>query len=322
MEARELWRDGKSIKELCARFGLSKSAMRYAVSGRSWKHLPLLLLILLMATPAFGQGRFIITDGSTQSEYGSPSPDRNVICPVCSDAGKKSTVRRWLGYSSTLNFSPSLYERTEARFWDEDGRYHDHELAQELLVCSAGHRFYDFDDRRCWCEWPGKRYVVLDEVKGETITLPEGRGERLLDHSNGITYTPNGAVIMPMSYQHPFIQPDLTSTVKTAPRDYGANHRFDRSFWLASGLFAAALTADIITTHKALERGAVELNPFFADQNGAGLRTSANVIATTGIWAIAAYCEKRGHRRFGRILLLTGAAIRTAAAFWNHNRRR
>jgi hypothetical protein len=98
--------------------------------------------------------------------------------------------------------------------------------------------------------------------------------------------------------------------------------KFDRSFWLASSLFAAASTADIITTHKALERGAVELNPFFADQNGAGLRTSANVIATTGIWAIAAYCEKRGHRRFGRILLLTGAAIRTAAAFWNHNRRR
>jgi len=137
---------------------------------------------------------------------------------------------------------------------------------------------------------------------------------------------------VPAFGQHPFIKPQMTAvvkeslttepTIKAPPIDYGASHRFDRSFWLASSLFAAASTADIVTTHKALERGAVELNPFFADQNGAGLRTSANAIATTGIWAIAAYCEKRGHRRFGRILLLTGAAIRTAAAFWNHNRRR
>lgn len=293
-----------------------------------------LLLVLLMAVPAFGQsstlGRLVID--TSQSEYATPSSDRNVICPVCEEAGKKSTVRRWTEPTTYgFSYTPSInYYKSENRYWDEDGKYHDHELAQEMLICSAGHRFWDFDDHRCWCDWPNKRYVVVDEVKGETITLPEGDWKKLLDHSNGITYTPNGAVIMPMSY-HPYIQPERTlRDVLTVQSDSMAktiephrpDQRFDRSFWIASGLFAAASTADIITTHKALERGAVELNPIFGERNGAGLRTTANALATTGIWGIAAYCEQRGQRRFGRILLLTGAAIRTAAAFWNHTRRR
>ena len=103
--------------------------MLYILNGKSWKHLPLLFLVLLMAVPAFGQsstlGRLVID--TSQSEYATPSPDRNVICPVCEEAGKKSTVRRWTE-PTTYGFSINYYQ-SEDRYWDEDGRYHDHELA-------------------------------------------------------------------------------------------------------------------------------------------------------------------------------------------------
>lgn len=320
MEARELWRDGFSIKSLAAKFGLSKSAMHYAVKGKSWKHLPLVALcLLLLVVPAFGQGRLVITDGSTQSEYGAPSSDRNVICPVCEKAGKKSTVRRWLGYSSTMYFSPNLYERTEARFWDEDGRYHDHELAQELLVCSAGHRFYDFDDRRCWCEWPHKRYVVLDEVKTDSITVPSGTLQQFF--------------ITPASYQHPFIKPDLQAQASAAAvdraktlahpqSDYYKEDAFNWVFWLGSAGYWGSFAADIKTTMGSLERGSIELNPVFGHSNGHAVRYTANAVATAGIYGIVVYCEKRNHRRLARALLYVGTAVRTAAAIWNHSRRR
>ena len=321
MEARHLYRkEGVSARELCARFNLSRSAMSYALNGKSWKHLPLLLLVLLMAVPAFGQsamGRLVVTDGSTQSEYGAPASDRNVICPVCEEAGKKSTVRRWLGYSNTLSFSPSFNERTEARFWDEDGRYHDHELAQELLVCSVGHRFYDFDDRRCWCEWPNKRYVVLDEVSGDTITLPDGKWEKLLDHSNGITL--NGAVIMPMSYQHPFIQPDLTTPTRKESLQV---QKFDRSYFLPFGLAVASSVTDWHSTYGGLNRGGREANPIFRSDQGRAVRWAANVAATAGFLGYTAWLEQTGHRKIARVLLYTLTALRVVASIHNYRIRR
>lgn len=320
MEARHLYRkEGVSSRELCARFKLSKSAMLYILNGKSWKHLPLLFLVLLMAVPAFGQsstlGRLVID--TSQSEYATPSPDRNVICPVCEEAGKKSTVRRWTE-PTTYGFSINYYQ-SEDRYWDEDGRYHDHELAQELLVCSAGHQFWDFDDHRCWCEWPNGRYMVVDEVKGATVTLPEV----------GITYTPSGMVIAPMSDWRPTSWPATPGPVHIVGVPEGevlpltpSKPKFDRTFWIASGLFASASAADIITTHKALERGGVESNPLHAQDGGRQLRWSSAIAATGGTFAFAAYCERKGHRRVARIVLITGAIVRTGLAFWNNSRRR
>lgn len=214
MEARELYRDGFSVKSLCERFKLSKSAMHYAIKGKSWRHLPLVALILLMAVPAFGQ-----TEG----------------------------------------------------------------------------------------EWKKK----------------------LLDNSNGITFTPNGTVITPMSDWRPTSWPATPGPVHIVGVPEGevlpltpSKPKFDRTFWIASGLWGAASTADIITTHKALERGAVEQNPIFARRNGHAVRYTANAIASAGIWGVAAYAEHRGHRRVARVLLFTGAAIRIGAAFWNNSRRR
>jgi len=290
--------------------------------GKRFRQLLGLLLVLLMAVPAFGQTVVFRGTGDNRSEYGTPSPDRNVICPACSDAGKKSTVRRWLGYSTTLSYSPSFNERTEARYWDEDGAYHDHELGEEMLVCSSGHRFLDYDDRRCWCGFPGDRYVVLDEVKGETITLPEGDWKKLLDHSNGITYTPNGAVITPVSYQHPFIQPDLTPTVKTAPKDYGVNHRFDRSYFLPFGLAVASSVTDWHSTYGGLSRGGREANPIFRSDQGRAVRWAANVVATAGFLGYTAWLEHRGHSKIARVLLYLLTTLRVAASIHNYSVRR
>lgn len=354
MEARELFRDGFSVKSLCERFGLSKSAMHYALKGKSWKHLPLVALVLLMAVPAFGQGRFVITDGSTQSEYSAPSPERNVICPVCSDKGERSTVRRWTEPSSYgFSYVPSInYYKSENRYWDEDGKYHDHELAQELLVCSKGHRFNDFDDRRCWCGWPNGRYVVV-ESSGDTITLPQGvTWEDLLLKSAPIgTVTlydsltpaqsgpyymigePEGEILAltpSAPTVHSFIKPDQSSaaavdrakTLAHPQSDIYKEDAFNWGFWTASGLWFGASTADLVTTKFALERGGVESNPLHAQDGGHKLRWSSAITASVGTWTFAAYCERKGHRRVARIVLITGAIVRTGLAFWNNSRRR
>lgn len=133
---------------------------------------------------------------------------------------------------------------------------------------------------------------------------------------------------------HPFIKPDLAShqasaaavdrakTLAHPQSDVYKEDAFNWGFWVASSLWGAAVTADIVTTKRALERGAVEQNPIFAHERGHAVRYTANAIASTGIWGVAAYAEHRGHRRFARVLLLTGAVIRTCAAVWNYNRAR
>lgn len=302
------------------------------------------LALLLLVTPAFGQGRFVITDGSTQSEYGAPAADRSVICPVCSDKGERSTVRRWAEPTYGFSYTPSInYYKSENRYWDEEGRYHDHELAQESLVCSTGHRFDDFDDHRCWCEWPHGRYVVLDEVKGDRITLPEGEWQKLLNPAPGITYTPNGTVIAPMSYQHPWIQPGpslplqdsaLTRTDKdsltvqtvtpsTYPVDVSTeSKKFDKSYWIPFGLTVGTSLADYGTTAAGIKRGAREANVIFGGDNGRRVYYTANVLATAGFLGYTAWLEYKGHPKIARTLLYLLTALRATASVWNYTRRR
>lgn len=135
----------------------------------------------------------------------------------------------------------------------------------------------------------------------------------------------------PASAQHPFIRPDTSPVVQeslrtptdkdsltVAPKD----DRFNWTFALGSLGYWGSFAADIKTTKGSLARGSLELNPIFGHERGHKVRYTANAVATAGIYGIAVYCERRGHRRFARVLLYTGAAIRTAAAVWNFNRRR
>ena len=125
--------------------------------------------------------------------------------------------------------------------------------------------------------------MVVDEVKGATVTLPEV----------GITYTPSGMVIAPMSDWRPTSWPATPGPVHIVGVPEGevlpltpSKPKFDRTFWIASGLFASASAADIITTHKALERGGVESNPLHAQDGGRQLRWSSAIAATGGTFAL------------------------------------
>ena len=87
-----------------------------------------------------------------------PRPTTSVICPVCEEAGKKSTVRD--GPSRRPTDSRSTTTQSEDRYWDEDGRYHDHELARELLVCSRGCIGSGTSTiTAAGAEWPNGRYM-------------------------------------------------------------------------------------------------------------------------------------------------------------------
>ena len=180
------------------------------------------------------------------------------------------------------------------------------------------------------------RRALLGGAAATMAWLASGRGraDRIMTAEPAPTrfvvfFTPNGTVITPMSDWRPTSWPATPGPVHIVGVPEGevlpltpSKPKFDRTFWIASGLWGAASTADIITTHKALERGAVEQNPIFARRNGHAVRYTANAIASAGIWGVAAYAEHRGHRRVARVLLFTGAAIRIGAAFWNNSRRR
>ena len=127
--------------------------------------------------------------------------------------------------------------------------------------------------------------------------------------------------------QHSFIKPDTSgqasaAVVQKSLSTRGEPAKFDRSFWLASSLWLGGSTADLVTTKFALERGGVESNPLHAQDGGHKLRWTSAIAATGGTFAFAAYCERKGHRRVARIVLITGAIVRTGLAFWNNSRRR
>ena len=72
-----------------------------------------------------------------------------MICPVCKEAGLKSTVTEG-GTSETLvGYFP---------FYDEEGKHHDHNDNCRItsFKCSRGHRFSHRPQRTCWCGWKGK----------------------------------------------------------------------------------------------------------------------------------------------------------------------
>lgn len=121
--------------------------------------------------------------------------------------------------------------------------------------------------------------------------------------------------------EHPFIKPNqVVEPVRAEP--VRNPYKFDRSFWVASGLWFGGSTADLVTTKFALDRGGIEANPLHAQDGGHKLRWSSAITASVGTWSFAAYCERKGHRRVARIVLITGAIVRTGLAFWNNSRRR
>lgn len=148
-------------------------------------------------------------------------------------------------------------------------------------------------------------------------------------------------LVVPAMGQHSFIQPDLQAQASAAavrradeirqqnaasalgnPSDVSDDDRFNWTFALGSLGYWGSVVADIKSTKGSLDRGSIELNPLFGRDRGHKVRYTANAVASAGIYAVAVYAEKKGHRRFARVLLVTGTVIRGAAAVWNHNRRR
>lgn len=70
-------------------------------------------------------------------------------CPECQKSGLKSRVTNE-GSSSTLMYC--------APFYDEEGRYHNHDsnIITTLYLCSNGHYWNEKSKRSCWCGWPNK----------------------------------------------------------------------------------------------------------------------------------------------------------------------
>ena len=70
-----------------------------------------------------------------------------MICPECKRQGLKSRV--YVGTSSvTLMYS--------APFYDEEGKYHDHDpnTRTTSYSCSNGHKWVESSCGSCWCGWP------------------------------------------------------------------------------------------------------------------------------------------------------------------------
>ena len=121
---------------------------------------------------------------------------------------------------------------------------------------------------------------------------------------------------------HPFIHLDRTDKESLTVEPVSNPHKFDRSFWLATTAWLGGSTADLVTTKFALDRGGIERNPLHAREGGHKLRWTSAIAATAGTVAFAAYLERRGHRRFARVMLYAGAVVRGSLAVWNHKQRR
>lgn len=181
--------------------------------------------------------------------------------------------------------------------------------------------------RTSFQRWAGQK--AYDEAKevGGYYSSGHGRFDRRLRQLLGLMLL----LVMftaPAFGQHPFIKPDVENRQQIAasaqgnPPEVSEDDRFNWSFWLASISYSYATAMDISTTKGAIDRGAIELNPIFGHGRGRKVRYTANAIASAGIYAVAVYAEKKGHRLFARVILITGTVIRGGAAIWNHNRRR
>ena len=67
-----------------------------------------------------------------------------MICSECLELGLKSKVYVGCG-STTLAYSEPFY--------DEDGRYHNHNpnITTTEYSCSNGHKWTESSNYRCWC---------------------------------------------------------------------------------------------------------------------------------------------------------------------------
>lgn len=70
-----------------------------------------------------------------------------MFCPECKKEDRKSRVTPGFS-SSTMMYCPPFY--------DEDGRYHVHDVNQSSTEysCSNGHRWTEVSRPSCWCGWP------------------------------------------------------------------------------------------------------------------------------------------------------------------------
>lgn len=70
--------------------------------------------------------------------------DERVVCETCRVDGSKSTVRIVGGTTTAVGV---------VRFYDEEGRFHDHDSNVTRLTyrCSRGHSWDDARKPSCWC---------------------------------------------------------------------------------------------------------------------------------------------------------------------------
>lgn len=83
-------------------------------------------------------------------------------CPACTSEGKRSRVYPGVSSSTLMWCAP---------FYDEDGRYHHHDMntTTTSFSCSKGHRWIESAKGSCSCGWSGGDL---------TITILVGESER------------------------------------------------------------------------------------------------------------------------------------------------
>jgi len=75
-----------------------------------------------------------------------------MICLECKKKGLKSQVYPGVSSTTLLYCQP---------FYDEKGRYHDHDANTTTTEysCSNGHKWVEKTTGSCWCGWPEKEKV-------------------------------------------------------------------------------------------------------------------------------------------------------------------
>ncbi len=95
----------------------------------------------------------------------------------------------------------------------------------------------------------------------------------------------------------------------------------DWRFWLAVGVVAAATVADIETTRRGIERGAVEANPLFGRRPGRPRLYLQSGAMTAGVVVLSYYLKRGSPERVPRGVWLVpvGAAATThGIAAWRN----
>lgn len=142
---------------------------------------------------------------------------------------------------------------------------------------------------------------------------------------------------------HPYIKPDLqlaplpledfdgaTQPVNTIVKDgrqvtvprwwpeKPTTKNLDKTFWALTAIWGAGVAADIYTTKKALARGGIESNPFYARNGGRDVAFGLNIAITTTTWGVAAWMQSMGWKWPARVLMGYWATTRWKAAIHNH----